>query len=168
MSFWHSTWSDDRVAKLGALLAGGYSASQAAAVMGCTRNSIIGIAHRKKLAFASACGRPKATGPRAVTLRRKAPFRPTVPRISNYGNRLSVVEVVAPAPLPATEDTIEVPLTQRRSLLELKDYHCRWPYGDVGSADFYFCGGHAIEATPYCLHHCRMGYRRPGRVEVAA
>ena len=34
-----------------------------------------------------------------------------------------------------------IPIGQRRTLLELTEETCRWPIGDPGQADFFFCGG---------------------------
>lgn len=168
------TWSHDRIDKLGALLSNGYSASQAASEMGCSRNAVIGIARRKKLVFEGqyVSWRPRmpsarAPSPKAAKPQRKTPFRPPVRRLTNYGNRLSVVEVRAPAPLPAEEVT-EIPIAQRRGLLELDGTTCRWPHGDPGAPDFYFCGAAPLEGKPYCLHHCRLGYQQPGERRGAA
>jgi GcrA cell cycle regulator len=52
-----------------------------------------------------------------------------------------------------------IPLGQRRSLLELTEDTCRWPIGDPGSPDFYFCGGPAITSLPYCAYHSRVAYQ---------
>jgi GcrA cell cycle regulator len=52
-----------------------------------------------------------------------------------------------------------IPLGQRRSLLELTEETCRWPIGDPGSPEFFFCGGAAIVGLPYCAHHSRVAYQ---------
>ena len=52
-----------------------------------------------------------------------------------------------------------IPIGQRRSLLELTEDTCRWPIGDPGSADFYFCGGPAVTSLPYCAYHSRVAYQ---------
>lgn len=163
------SWPIERVNKLRGLLATGYSASQAALEMGCSRNAILGVAHRKCLAFDGpyVSWRPKVASQRSTKARRKTPFRPSVRRLTNYGNRLSVVEVRAPAPLPAEEVT-EAPIAQRRGVLELDPTTCRWPHGDPPAPDFYFCGAAPLEGKPYCLRHCRLGYRQPGQREEAA
>jgi GcrA cell cycle regulator len=54
-----------------------------------------------------------------------------------------------------------IPLGQRRNLLELTEETCRWPIGDPGTADFYFCGGHAVVGLPYCSYHSRVAYQPP-------
>src|SRR3984893_17462423 len=52
-----------------------------------------------------------------------------------------------------------IPLGQRRSLLELTEETCRWPIGDHGTADFFFCGGPAITSLPYSPSHSRIAYQ---------
>ncbi len=50
-------------------------------------------------------------------------------------------------PDPIAFDNV-VPMSQRLSLLELNESTCHWPVGDPGSADFFFCGGKALNAFP--------------------
>ena len=52
-----------------------------------------------------------------------------------------------------------IPIGQRRTLLELNEQTCRWPIGDPSSTDFFFCGGQAITALPYCSYHSRVAYQ---------
>jgi GcrA cell cycle regulator len=44
-------------------------------------------------------------------------------------------------------------------LLELTEQTCRWPIGDPGHSDFFFCGGQTITALPYCAFHSRVAYQ---------
>ena len=37
---------------------------------------------------------------------------------------------------------------------------CRWPFGDPGNEDFYFCGAKQDPGKPYCLEHCILAYRK--------
>jgi GcrA cell cycle regulator len=64
------------------------------------------------------------------------------------------------------------PLVQRseapdgKSLLELDNESCRWPYGRPGTKAFHYCGvtGADLEnGRPYCEHHMRRAYRAPQR-----
>ena len=41
-----------------------------------------------------------------------------------------------------------IPLGQRRTILELTEDTCRWPIGDPGSTEFFFCGGKPAPARP--------------------
>ncbi len=54
-----------------------------------------------------------------------------------------------------------IPLGQRCSLLELGEDKCRWPIGDPGAPEFFFCGGKPIEGLPYCGYHSRVAYQAP-------
>ncbi len=39
---------------------------------------------------------------------------------------------------------------------------CKWPIGDPGRDDFYFCGLPSVPGKPYCEKHCNVAYRRSG------
>lgn len=52
-------------------------------------------------------------------------------------------------------DREAIPAGQRKTFMQLTEKTCRWPVGDVGSPDFFFCGGEALSG-PYCAHHHRM------------
>lgn len=52
-----------------------------------------------------------------------------------------------------------IPATAIKNILDLKDHHCRYPYNDVGSPDFFFCGADVKQDKPYCETHCRQAYR---------
>ncbi len=55
-----------------------------------------------------------------------------------------------------------VPMSQRKTLLELTEDTCHWPVGDPGSPDFFFCGGKSLQSLPYCAHHSRIAYQPAG------
>ena len=52
-----------------------------------------------------------------------------------------------------------IPIGQRRTILELTEQTCRWPIGDPGSTEFFFCGGNTIAGLPYCAYHSRVAYQ---------
>ena len=56
-------------------------------------------------------------------------------------------------------ELVEIPVEQRKTLLQLSDKTCRWPVGDPGSPDFYFCGGDTANELPYCACHSRVAYQ---------
>jgi GcrA cell cycle regulator len=154
------SWNDERVETLKKLWAEGLSASRIAAQLGgVTRNAVIGKVHRLGLA-----GRAK---PAAAT----TPARPRKPRSASSTLRVSRAMVrgntalaqayeVELEPEPEMLDNV-IPLGQRRSLLELTEETCRWPIGDPGTPDFFFCGGSAISSLPYCAYHARLAYQPP-------
>ena len=61
------------------------------------------------------------------------------------------------ARVPAPSD-LEIPVEQRKTLLQLTEKTCHWPIGDPGSGDFFFCGGEAND-SPYCTFHSRVAYQ---------
>lgn len=58
--------------------------------------------------------------------------------------------------MPATQPAR--PLHTLKTLVELGDNDCRYPYGEVGTATFGFCGEPA-ETGPYCAKHAARCYR---------
>jgi GcrA cell cycle regulator len=163
-------WTDERVELLKKLWTDGLSASQIAAELGgITRNAVIGKVHR--LGLSGRAKSPSSTAP-----------RPRKPRAPGHMMRLARPTMrgnTALAPMYETElepepEMVEniIPLGQRCTLLELNESKCRWPIGDPGSAEFYFCGGQPVEGVPYCSYHSRVAYqppasrrdRRPARV----
>jgi GcrA cell cycle regulator len=151
------SWTDERVETLKKLWADGLSASQIAAELGgITRNAVIGKVHRLGLS-----GRAKSPSSAAP--------RPRKPRATSHMLRVSRSSMRGNTALAhAYELDIEsepqlidnvIPLGQRRSLLELTEDTCRWPIGDPGTADFFFCGGPTITSLPYCAYHSRVAYQ---------
>src|SRR5947209_815651 len=153
------TWSDDRVEQLKKLWESGLSASQIAAELGAvTRNAVIGKVHR--LGLAGRAKAPSSAAPRARKPRAHShALRPGRPSLRGNTALAQAYELDF-EPQPELIDNI-IPLGQRRSLLELNDETCRWPIGDPGQADFFFCGGQTITGLPYCAYHSRVAYQPP-------
>ncbi len=59
------------------------------------------------------------------------------------------------------------PYPNRCGLLQLNEMTCRWPVGDPGDEDFFFCGSD-VSVTPrcssYCLAHRLVAYEK-GRAQ---
>jgi GcrA cell cycle regulator len=152
------TWSDDRVEQLKKLWESGLSASQIAAELGnVTRNAVIGKVHR--LGLSGRAKSPATAAPRQRKTARPAQHMMRVARPVSRGNTAlaHVFEVEAEAD-PVAFDNV-VPMSQRRSLLELNEATCHWPVGDPSTADFFFCGGKALSGLPYCAQHSRLAYQ---------
>jgi GcrA cell cycle regulator len=149
------SWTDERVESLKKLWADGLSASQIAAELGgITRNAVIGKVHRLGLsgrAKSPSSGVPRARKPRS------SGHMMRIPRASMRGNTALAYDYDA-EPEP---ELIEIPVEQRKTLLELNEKTCRWPIGDPGNGggEFYFCGGEAADDLPYCVHHSRIAYQ---------
>jgi GcrA cell cycle regulator len=151
------SWTDERVETLKKLWADGLSASQIAAELGgVTRNAVIGKVHRLGFSGRAKSLTSAAPGPRKP---RAASHMLRVSRGSIRGNTaLAYAYEFDVDPEPEPIDNV-IPLGQRCSLLELTEDTCRWPIGDPGSADFFFCGGQSITSLPYCAYHSRVAYR---------
>lgn len=157
-------WTEERVELLKKLWSDGLACSEIAAELGgTTRNAVIGKVHRLGLSG------------RAKNLSGLAP-RPRKPRAQNRRRVLRSMLGVGFAAAAQFEadaepeaELLEVPVEQRKTLLQINDKHCHWPVGDPASGNFYFCGGEAVEGKlgggcqssliPYCEYHCRVAYQ---------
>ncbi|HMO28013.1 GcrA family cell cycle regulator [Enterovirga sp.] len=162
-----TSWTDERVELLGKLWGEGLSASQIAALLGggVTRNAVIGKVHRLGLSGRTKAGQPApAARPAKARPPATAPAAPEPPR----PRILAAVPVAAlPAAFappsvpeaPPAAEAAEIPVSQRVSILELRETMCRWPLGDPQNPEFGFCGARTATGLPYCLVHCRLAYQ---------
>jgi GcrA cell cycle regulator len=161
------SWTDERIELLKKLWADGLSASQIASELGqVTRNAVIGKVHRLGLA-----GRAKvSTSAAARPARKAAPARVgggSISRPLMRGNAaLKVVALPQDEPYAAAleelDEDVVIPMSQRVTIMELKEGLCRWPMGDPASPDFRYCGAQgAGNGGPYCAYHSRVAYQPP-------
>jgi len=150
------TWTDERVESLKKMWGDGLSASQIAAELGgITRNAVIGKVHRLGLSGRAKSPFSGASRPRKA----RAHSLLRVSRPSIRGNTaLAHAYDLDLEPEPELVDNV-IPLGQRRTILELTEETCRWPIGDPGGADFFFCGGQTVTGLPYCGYHSRVAYQ---------
>ena len=159
------SWTDERVELLKRLWNQGLSASQIAGELagGVTRNAVIGKVHRLGLS-----GRAKSTAPAAARPRKttRPPSHPMSHAPTVRGNlammpkaapQPSPAPVIALAPQPVSE--VVIPMSERVTIMELRESMCRWPHGDPTSADFRFCGAKSPTGTPYCNYHSQIAYQ---------
>jgi GcrA cell cycle regulator len=151
------SWTDERIELLKKLWSDGLSASQIAAELGgITRNAVIGKVHRLGLTGRdkrAASSTPRPRKPRSATHMLR------VGRESIRGNTAlaKAYEIEAEA-MPELIENI-IPVGQRRTILDISEETCRWPIGDPGSSEFFFCGGNTIASLPYCAYHSRVAYQ---------
>ena len=136
-------WTEERVNELKRLWETGKSASEIGKILGVSKNSIIGKAHRLKLK-----GRPSpiqqgASLPKVRPQKRKEAPKPRPPVVAE------------PAPIRVARRTGKGP-------------KCLWPIGDPGDPDFHFCEGPAVPGKPYCAEHCARAYITKTRGETKA
>lgn len=157
-------YSTEQVAELQRLTDEGGTAkeiaSEASRLFGfsITRNQICGMWARGRLRR-TADQEARRTGsplfrfsekPKAMARRAR---RGTAPRTA-----ASVPPIAAPVlraePLPEIDDLM-IPAEQRKTLLDLTAHTCRWPVGNPGEPDFFYCGAEPLAGLPYCAAHYR-------------
>jgi GcrA cell cycle regulator len=154
------SWTEERVELLRKLWSEGLSASQVAAELGpgITRNAVIGKIHRLGLAErAKTAAAPRPRAPRA-------PRAPSQPRANGHVVHGNVALAFAPHTQPIArvqpEEEVVIPMSERVTLMELRESMCRWPMGDPTTPEFRFCGGKSpIGGGPYCAYHARIAYQ---------
>lgn len=90
--------------------------------------------------------------------RNSFPQPPKNPVVYTFGIAKQRTE---PTPVEQLDSDMAIPISQRRTLMELTAWTCRWPVGDPRSPDFFYCGGLVVEGCPYCLGHARIAYQPP-------
>jgi GcrA cell cycle regulator len=154
-------WSDEHIETLKSMWADGHSASSIANALGggVTRSAICGKVNRLGLS-----GRLPLTRPRAMTARPAQRLHHNVTRLQSIAENSDPVIKIA-ASVQQSDDSI--PAEQRKTLLELTNRTCRWPCGDPGKPDFFFCGAPEADfiiGQPYCQRHAdRAGTYTPAR-----
>ncbi len=169
-------WDDARVTLLTQLWLDGYSAQQCADRLGggITRNSVISKIHREGISARTKTRSPRqaqrAWKPRQgvkegkaterlsmINARRKMvggePFATIAEFYADQDRRTAEMAALAAAP------EVEVPLSERRGIDELRDNQCRWPIGDPQKPGFHFCHAKKITGLPYCTQHSARAYR---------
>lgn len=159
-------WTDERVELLKKLWSDGLSASQIAGELGnVTRNAVIGKVHRLGLS-----GRAKSsTASSAPRPRKPAPAR--TPSHSSGGNagltrganalapQFEPEIAAEPEQAPPLPEDVVVPFSERVTIMDLREYMCRWPMGDPTTPEFRFCGARSSTGLPYCAYHARIAYQ---------
>jgi GcrA cell cycle regulator len=157
------SWTDERVELLKKMWLEGLSASQIANELshGITRNAVIGKVHRLGLSGRVKSPLPAPARPRAKTRAEDEARSPLAP--VSHGNLAVAAELrpaPAPAPRPAAENVV-IPMSERVSIMDLRESMCRWPLGDPASPDFRYCGAKMQIGLggPYCTYHARIAYQ---------
>jgi len=156
-------WPEPHTELLREKQAGGFSASQIAALLNArfkthySRSAIIGKIHRLGL------GRDRATivfdAKRAArSLGRKASAERRAQRAQAKAKAApKLAPHFADEALPA-EDAPPAKLFQ---LIDMEAHQCRWPYGDPKRAGFGFCGCAVFPGKPYCPEHVKRSAAPP-------
>jgi Uncharacterized protein conserved in bacteria len=158
-----ATWTDERVELLKKLWADGLSASQIASELGnVTRNAVIGKVHRLGL---SGRAKDKVAAPAAQRPRKAArPPSAPAPIVPQNRNNVVIAPISRPPaaeeePVTMAEDDVAIPMSERVTIMDLRESMCRWPMGDPTKPEFRFCGARSVTGLPYCAHHARIAYQ---------
>ena len=141
------TWTEERVAELMRLWEAGRSASEIGRLLGVSKNSVVGKAHRMKLK-----ARPSPIKRGATPQVRRPAVAAAPKQVAQPAAVARQVQErsVAPAPSPRPSR----PVARANG----KGPACLWPIGDPGDQDFHFCGEPAVPGKPYCDEHCARAY----------
>lgn len=167
-------WTEQRVELLKKLWSDGLSASQIAGELGgVTRNAVIGKVHRLGLSgrakSPAAGGGGSGGGQTAARAPRKPTTTPARAPGGGQGGMTRGANALQPVFAPQAEAEVQVetrpsedvviPFSERVTIMDLREYMCRWPMGDPTTAEFRFCGGRSATGLPYCAHHARIAYQ---------
>jgi GcrA cell cycle regulator len=158
-------WTQTRIAQLKRLWSAGKSAATIGFELGgISRAAVLGKIFRLRLA-------PDDPAPARDRTARKAKQK-TKRKRGALGdierNAEAAARADAPArrragkPKPASDAPAAGP--RRKTLLELTNACCRWPYGELGGGRFLFCGAVGADISrglPYCPRHMKQGYLVP-------
>ena len=160
------TWTADRIERLTKLWREGLSASQIAAELGgdVSRNAVISKAHRLGIAHGAVEGAstPRPRKPRppdpALTVEPSSNDEPTPASMPTNPVAANEPAAAPPTPLPPQEAAVG-PRSEGVTIMELREFMCRWPLGDPTTPEFRYCGAPASEGLPYCPHHAQIAYQ---------
>lgn len=180
-------WNTETIWLLRDLWEPGHSTPEIGRRLGCSKNSIVGKAHRLNLESRPSPIRRDLTTPAAprpaprVTLA-AFPTRPdTFPKWVQGGvlrdglSSIDRAEAMSGDPSSATDERPKdwylaaamkaeprtTPYPARKSR------PCCWPIGEPRAKDFRFCEDGSEPGLPYCDAHCREGYSTYQRDEAA-
>jgi GcrA cell cycle regulator len=164
-------WNAETIARLRILWAEGHGTKEIGLRLGCSKNSVVGKAHRLDLpARPSPIGLSSGASPYAAQQRIHQPHRrtvrPTLPPLASLSG-----SVPRPQPIPKRVAATPKPKAPKREQLPKAIYRlppqfgrvatCCWPIGEVGREGFRFCD--SVEVVPgrsYCWEHVKKAYVR--------
>lgn len=154
------TWPDEAIEAMRAHAANGLSASQIAAALSpvfdypLTRNSIVGKCARVGIKLA---WQPpnKAAGEKIAKARVSAPK----PRVEAFVEFLGIPEREQPV-------VVDLPVTGRVTLMELRHRHCRFPTSQNEDGEWLFCGEDKMDGKSYCCLHASLCLVKPTSIRI--
>ena len=153
-------WTDEQVEEVRRMTVEGMTATQIGIALERTRNAIIGVWHRKKIAVPR---REKLIADRTRSQRATRSDRPNRPAGAPKINQAAKDSPNAPLTAERLEE-MNQPLAESRpvTLMKRRLGQCCWPLGDPKTPDFRYCGAPTRgEVSFYCDSH-RALMTRPG------
>lgn len=166
-------WTDmDKIEKVSALIrlaAKGLTAAEIAArYSGCTRNAVIGLAHRNGVTFSSSKGPGRTFDPangnakEAIAKIRKAAKDKAAAKVTRIKR---VAKKASPAPTECKIINFARPPSKHAGpvhLLDLDTTTCRMPMFEdakqVPASEYMFCGKSLHGNSPYCLECSKKAF----------
>lgn len=162
-------WTEEASERLKTLWGEGKSAAVCAALMGVSRNSIIGRVHRMKLAKRghahgtdqSKVQRARRAREEARQAKRGASFAATIAK-----RKAGQAVAIAPPPPMSVPIPLAPPTSTPVGLMDLGPgfHQCRWPVGEVEGRDQLFCAAATGEEI-YCAYHAALA--KPNKASEA-
>ena len=148
-------WTPENVRRLIELSAN-KTVPEIAQIMGTSKNSIVGKAHRLGISF------PKfrddcATGHREITDMLAAGMWPSEIAIA-LGQHVNTIHGKIKY-MRRRDGEMKAP----PRLDDLGPDQCRWPLGDPKQRAEAFCGEPIVPDKPYCAEHCAKAYLKPSK-----
>ena len=145
------SWTPEKVSKLKELWGKNNTAAQIASIIGdVTRNAVIGKAHRLNLAVKSIPKSKNNSLNQFSQIRNNIAQREENTRRSKFKSLLLDKNFEPENP---------------KSLEELHDKICRWPFGHPDEPNFYFCGRKSLKNFSYCKLHVLYAFQPKNKKE---
>ena len=149
-------WTDADDARLRQLIEEHLSYAQIGEIVGRSKGSCIGRAHRLGIHNSKTKPSPKKKVAEAVSKAVSVLFPP----------RPAPVQDNRPQPLYEQPEASTTAFGKPRRLIHLEPHHCRFPSSGEG-ADTLFCCAVRLPNKPYCVDHAALCFRETERQSLA-
>lgn len=149
-------WTDADDARLRQLIEEHLSYAQIGEIVGRSKGSCIGRAHRLGIHNSKTKPAPKKKVAEAVSKAVSSLFPP----------RPAPVQDNRPQPLYEQPEASTTAFGKPRTLMQLEPHHCRFPSGERNGQHL-FCCGEKLSGKPYCADHAAICYRETERQSLS-
>lgn len=149
-------WTDEDDARLRQLIEEHLSYAQIGEIVGRSKGSCIGRAHRLGIHNSKTKPAPKKKVAEAVSKAVSVLFPPRPAQVQD--NR--------PQPLYEQPEASTTAFGQPRTLMQLEPHHCRFPSGERNGQHM-FCCAEKLPGKPYCSDHAALCFRETERQSLS-